>query len=163
MDAVECDRPYSLNRCAVSRRRFIALCGLFIGTALVRPGGAAPVVERRANARSLRLYNTHTGERLRIVYWEPKGHQPGGYLEDALADINYLLRDRTGAVHRIDPSLLDLLHELSAARHPGSIPCALGFSFASDQREAGRACRCGKPQLSYEGGKRSTFACPATP
>ncbi len=115
MDAVACDRPYSLNRCAVSRRRFIAICGLFIGTALARPGAAAPAVVRRANARSLRLYNTHTGERLRIVYWEPTGHQPGGYLEDALADINYLLRDhRTGAVHQIDPSLLDLLHELSA-------------------------------------------------
>lgn len=60
-------------------------------------------------ARTLSLYNTHTGETLRkVVYWEQ-----GQYLHDALGDINYLLRDhRADAVENIDPKTLDILFAL---------------------------------------------------
>src|SRR5512145_2461618 len=55
--------------------------------------------------RSLAFYNTHTGERLKTVYWVE-----GKYLSESLGEINYILRDhRTDAIKEIDARLLDLL------------------------------------------------------
>jgi len=55
--------------------------------------------------RSLNLYNTHTQEHQKAVYWTR-----GEYVPTALADINHILRDhRTDEVKPIDTSLLDLL------------------------------------------------------
>ena len=71
----------------------VALPGLAIGS----PG-----------SRRLRFYHTHTGERMDVVYQEA-----GGYLPDALEEINHLLRDfRSGEVFPIDPALLDFLHDV---------------------------------------------------
>ncbi len=62
-------------------------------------------------ARMLRLNHTHTGERLAIEYFTG-----GHYQHEALSEVDRFLRDfRTGAVHRIDPSLLDILHQLRSA------------------------------------------------
>lgn len=59
--------------------------------------------------RALQLYNTHTGESLRTVFWAE-----GQFLPDALDDINRLLRDhRNDAVAAIDPQLLLLLDGIS--------------------------------------------------
>lgn len=56
--------------------------------------------------RELAFNHTHTGERLRVLYFDN-----GAYVDDALAAVNHLLRDfRTGDVHPIDCQLLDLLH-----------------------------------------------------
>jgi len=65
----------------------------------------------------LLLYNTHTGERIDIVY--RRGEQ---YIPDALAKLDYFLRDhRTGDVHRYDPRVYDVLSDLtSSIGHPGS-------------------------------------------
>ena len=58
--------------------------------------------------RRLAFQNLHTGERLSTAYWAD-----GGYLPEALKEIDTLLRDhRTGEVSTIDPRLLDLLHAL---------------------------------------------------
>lgn len=63
---------------------------------------------RFAAHRSLVFENMHTGEKLGLTYFEK-----GRYLNDALNEISYLLRDhRTGDVHPIDPELLDQLHDL---------------------------------------------------
>ena len=72
------------------------------------------VVPRRLLAhssvtRALNFIHTHTGERLAVKYFSG-----GAYLPDALATIDYLLRDfRTGDVQSIDADLLDLLHGLA--------------------------------------------------
>src|ERR1700733_6784268 len=65
---------------------------------------------------SLRLYNTHTGERIDIVY--RRGEQ---YIPNALAKLDYFLRDhQTNDVRRFDPRLYDILSDLTAAvGHPG--------------------------------------------
>jgi uncharacterized protein YcbK (DUF882 family) len=58
----------------------------------------------------LRLFHTHTSERLNIVY--RKGDQ---YLPEALERLDYFLRDhRTGDVRHYDPRVFDLLHDLTA-------------------------------------------------
>lgn len=65
-----------------------------------------PVRESR-----LRLYHTHTGERLDVVF--RRGTE---YMQAALAQVDHFLRDhRTGAVQHYDPRLLDLLTDLEAA------------------------------------------------
>lgn len=57
------------------------------------------------------LYNTHTGERIDIVY--RRGQQ---YISDALAKLDYFLRDhRTGEVRHFDPRLHDILSDLTAS------------------------------------------------
>lgn len=77
---------------------------------LLRPGGQAEG-QGKATAtasRELSLINTHTDEKLKIVYWAD-----GRYDTDALAEINRLMRDhRSGDEHKIDPALLDTLHTL---------------------------------------------------
>jgi uncharacterized protein YcbK (DUF882 family) len=91
-----------------SRRTFLAT--------LVVPLVWAPrhLLADTNSLRTLRLTHTHTGERLAIEYFSR-----GTYLPDAIATVNYFLRDfRTGEVHDIDPELLDLLHGL--ARETGT-------------------------------------------
>jgi uncharacterized protein YcbK (DUF882 family) len=82
---------------------------------VLRAAGAAAalgLVPFRAFAasapRSLSFESLHTGERLSVVYREADG-----YLPDALARLDHLLRDhRTGEVHPIAPSLFDLLADV---------------------------------------------------
>jgi uncharacterized protein YcbK (DUF882 family) len=58
--------------------------------------------------RVLRLYNTHTGESLKSVFWAE-----GQFIPDALQDLNKLLRDhRNNKVAPIDPKLLVLLNDV---------------------------------------------------
>jgi uncharacterized protein YcbK (DUF882 family) len=58
--------------------------------------------------RSLSLYNPSTKESLDAIYWSN-----GDYVKEALAEINYLMRDRlTGKIQPIDTHLLDLLYVL---------------------------------------------------
>ena len=60
---------------------------------------------------SLRLYNTHTGERIEIVY-----RRGDAFVADAVAKLDFFLRDhRTGDVRHFDPRLYDILSDLTAA------------------------------------------------
>lgn len=57
----------------------------------------------------LRLYHTHTNERIDIVYRE--GNE---YLPESIAELDHFLRDhRTGDVSEYDPHVFDLLHDLA--------------------------------------------------
>lgn len=59
----------------------------------------------------MRLYHTHTGERLDVVY-----RRGNVYIHEALARVDRFLRDhRTGDVHHYDPQLLDLLADVERA------------------------------------------------
>jgi uncharacterized protein YcbK (DUF882 family) len=84
---------------------------------LVLPAALPIVVPASApNERVLSLYNTHTGESVRSVFWAE-----GQFIPDALQDINKLLRDhRNDQVASIDPQLLVLLNRISAkfGNHP---------------------------------------------
>lgn len=58
--------------------------------------------------KTLAFEHTHTGDKLKLTYFER-----GNYIEDALQEINYLLRDfRTDDIHPIDTALLDQLFDL---------------------------------------------------
>ena len=110
---------YALQR--ILRRLLVAGAMLsFIALSGVRAQSRAvssedPSSAERQNHR-LRLYNTHTGERLDIVY--RRGDQ---YVSDALAKLDYFLRDHvTGDVRHFDPRLYDIISDLTASvGHPG--------------------------------------------
>lgn len=64
-----------------------------------------------AEHKTLAFEHTHTGDKLKLTYFEQ-----GRYIEEALREINYLLRDfRTDDVHPIDTALLDQLFVLKQA------------------------------------------------
>jgi uncharacterized protein YcbK (DUF882 family) len=66
--------------------------------------------------RSVQLFNTHTNERIDIVY--KRGDE---YVSSALAKLDYFLRDhKTNEVRHFDPRLYDILADLTASvGHPG--------------------------------------------
>jgi uncharacterized protein YcbK (DUF882 family) len=78
------------------------------------PSQQAP--SRESQDRLLQLFNTHTGERLEIVY--RRGDQ---YIPSALAKLDYFLRDhRTGDIRHFNPRLYDILSDLAVSvGHPG--------------------------------------------
>lgn len=80
--------------------------------------GSLPVIGRAAplRERTLRLYNTHTGEAIRTTYWAD-----GAFIAESMQDINKLLRDhRNNQVAVIDPRLVLLLDQVSSQVKPGS-------------------------------------------
>jgi uncharacterized protein YcbK (DUF882 family) len=107
-----------------SRRKFLktiaygsvlALSGCGVETAVIRGGGWQGITQQshtryhqNPGHRTLAFEHTHTGEKLKLTYFER-----GNYIKDALQEINYLLRDfRTDDVHPIDTALLDQLFDL---------------------------------------------------
>jgi uncharacterized protein YcbK (DUF882 family) len=69
--------------------------------------GASPAIQDG----HLRLFHTHTGERLDIVY-----RHGGTYIPQALTMLDHFLRDhRTGEVHHFNPRLFDVLSDATRA------------------------------------------------
>ena len=60
------------------------------------------------NLRQLKFYNTHTHERLTVVYKKGEHYDP-----ESLKKIDHIMRDhRTGDAHAMDPKLWDYLYDL---------------------------------------------------
>lgn len=88
-----------------TRRSVLRAGGAAIFAGMTTPTFAAIST---AQQRALAFDNLHTNEKLAVTYW-----QNGGYVRDALTDINHVLRDyKNNEVHVIDPKLLDLLNLL---------------------------------------------------
>jgi uncharacterized protein YcbK (DUF882 family) len=102
-------RVDSNSRNVLNRRSFLGLGAAATAAALVpgRAQAAAAAAPGRRD-RTLSLFHTHTGERLKLAYCCDGEYQP-----EALAQLNHLLRDfRVNEEKPIDPHLFDLLHEL---------------------------------------------------
>jgi len=95
--------PTGTENPIVSRRSLLKLgLGTAAATLFATPLDAAV---RAMPERALNLYNTHTGEWLKTVYWAN-----GAYLPKSVAQVSRLLRDhRSGDVHAMDPRLLDMM------------------------------------------------------
>ncbi len=102
---------------------FSSLLWVVLITAL--PGLGASSTLQPPREYRLRLFHTHTNERLDIVYRRGDTYLPG-----ALDRLDYFLRDhRTGDVHHFDPRLFDLLHDLADSVHDagGEIDVICGY------------------------------------
>lgn len=102
------------TRAAFPRAKTVALlfCLYFIFAILPIYGAPRTQVPQYR----LRLYQTHTGDHIDIVY-----RQGDQYISGALEKLDYFLRDyRTGDVRDFSPKLFDLLEKLTlAVSHPG--------------------------------------------
>ena len=108
-----------MKRCLLKRAvtLFFALAILASFAAIL---GSTSVVADSSSAPAehhLRLYHTHTGERIDIVY-----RRGDTYLPEAEAQLDHFLRDhRTGDVKHYDPHVFDILSDLAAAvGHPNA-------------------------------------------
>jgi len=92
----------------VNRRTFLKL-GTFAAAAALLPGNVLGFSKSGLGPeRSLAFFNTHTGERLKTVYWAD-----GDYVIESLLDINRILRDHlANEMKEIDRTLLDLLYAI---------------------------------------------------
>ena len=105
---------------------------------LILPVGASPqtrgVPSQRISSPDshdhlLLLYNTHTAERIDVVY-----RRGEAYIPEALAKLDFFLRDhRTGEVRHFDPRLYDILSDLTASvgRPGGEIDIVCGYRTSS--------------------------------
>jgi len=102
------------------RRSFLkssALLASVLGVPALARASAPTDTADAARERTLRMYNTHTGESLRSVFWAD-----GNFVPDAMNDINKLLRDhRNNQIAAIDPKLLFLLDQVSSQVASGSV------------------------------------------
>ncbi len=82
-----------------------------VATWAILGGLFSPLVNANVETSRLRLFHTHTGEHIDIVF--KKG---GEYLPEAVAQLEDFLKDfRTGDRGTFDPALFDLLTELGSA------------------------------------------------
>jgi uncharacterized protein YcbK (DUF882 family) len=94
----------------MNQRRSFLKSSLALASGLSLPALSKAAIATPSTERALRLYNTHTGESLRTIFWAE-----GQFIPDALQDINKLLRDhRNDKVAQMDPQLLVLLDKVSA-------------------------------------------------
>jgi uncharacterized protein YcbK (DUF882 family) len=100
-----------------SRRKFIKL-GVCTMTAMALPRIAS------ASARQLSFYHLHTGETVRLAYYEN-----GKYVPSAVQALNHFLRDwRTNDSHPVDPALFDQLYTLQQkVETPGTYHVICGY------------------------------------
>jgi len=109
--------------------------------------------------RALSFYNTHTGERLTVIY---KRH--GKYIPVSLEKINHILRDhRTGGIHPIDPKLMDYLYDLQAkVGNHGAVHIISGYRSPETNRQLRRNSKeVAKGSLHMQG-KALDFRLPGT-
>ena len=86
---------------------------LFLLAAIWAPAFVTPAAraDTPSDERHLRLYHTHTRERIDVVYW-----RDNAYVADSLVQLDRFLRDHlTGDVHHYDPHVFDVLFDLTRA------------------------------------------------
>lgn len=131
------------------RRSFLTSSALLASVLSVPAVARANTNAKLPHERTLRLYNTHTGETLRSVFWAE-----GQFVPEAMNDINKLLRDhRNDKVAQIDPKLLVLLDQVSSQVGDGKVLHIIsGYrSPESNQLLAERTNGVAKHSLHLEG------------
>ena len=108
--------------------RFLIPCSsvcFFVFLLLTPFGQATESVAASQGEYRIRLFHTHTHERLDVVY-----RRGDTYVPEALAELDHFLRDhRTGTVHHYDPRLFDVLHDLTSSLNDsgGEIDVICGY------------------------------------
>lgn len=104
--------------------------------------------------RRLSFYNTHTAERLSVIY-----KKSDTYILEAMDKISKILRDhRSGDIHPIDPKLMDFLYDLlTKVDNHSEVHIISGYrspatnkSFARGEKEwLPKACTCRAKPLIF--------------
>ncbi len=110
----------------------LSLTACLFAAASLPTSGASSSDSSDANVHRLRLYHTHTGERIEIIY-----RRGDTFLPEAEQQLDYFLRDhRTGEVKHYDPRVFDILSDLAASvGHAGAeiqIICGYRTSWSNE-------------------------------
>jgi uncharacterized protein YcbK (DUF882 family) len=90
---------------------FIKCCTVFALVAVFASSSSFPAENAYSQEHHLRLYHTHTGEHIDIVY-----RRGDVYLPEAEEKLDRFLRDhRTGEIKHYDPRVFDILSDVAAA------------------------------------------------
>jgi uncharacterized protein YcbK (DUF882 family) len=101
----------------MNKRRTFLKSSFALASGLSLPALSKAALSTPDTERALRLYNTHTGESLRTIFWAE-----GQFIPDALQDISKILRDhRNDKVAQMDPQLLVLLDKVTAQFGDGKV------------------------------------------
>ena len=144
----------------LSRRRLLKLGTLIAGTALIPGVALADLRVPYPPERTLKFYNLHTGESLSTTYCEK-----GCYVDGALKQINYILRDfRANEIKPIDPRLLDLLYTINRRLYtPEPFDIISGYrSPATNAMLAGRSEGVARHSMHIQG-KAADIRVPGRP
>ena len=111
---------------------FSLLFGLLLFGTAASSNSSSPADATMMQEHHLRLYHTHTGEHIDIVY-----RRGNVYLPDAEVQLDHFLRDhRTGDVKHYDPHVFDILSDLAASvGHPNAeidIICGYRTSWSNE-------------------------------
>ncbi len=100
---------YVAAKTRLSRRGSLRLM-LWAGATSCFPRSTFAAIDAiSSEERSLTLYNPHTKERFKGVYW-----RNGDFVTGAMEKINHIMRDtQTNDIKQIDPDLLDLIFKIS--------------------------------------------------
>jgi uncharacterized protein YcbK (DUF882 family) len=140
-------KGFSMNQ----RRDFLKFSAALAAAALPSLSHAAVLLPSKTalRERTLRMYNTHTGETIKSTYWAE-----GRFIPESMADINKLLRDhRNNQIATIDPALIVLIDQVSTQVKPdGVIHIISGYrSPASNQMLADTTNGVAKHSMHLEG------------
>ena len=111
---------------------FLLLFSLLLFGTTASSNSTSPADAMMTQVHHLRLYHTHTGEHIDIVY-----RRGNVYLPDAEAQLDHFLRDhRTGDVKHYDPHIFDIISDLAASvGHPNAeidIICGYRTSWSNE-------------------------------
>ncbi len=100
--------PMSDDKNVQLRRRFLKHLAFGSLSALGAPSIVQAAYTGLGRDKTLSLEHHHTGETLKLTYFER-----GRYIRGALEEVSYFLRDyHNDAVHNVDPALLDQLYDV---------------------------------------------------
>jgi len=110
----------------------LLVCSLLLALPLAFSAGSTSPTSTDATDHRIRLFHTHTGEHIDIVY-----RRGGEFSPEAEAQLDHFLRDhRTGDVKHYDPRLFDILTDLAASvGHPNAeidIICGYRSSWSNE-------------------------------
>jgi uncharacterized protein YcbK (DUF882 family) len=140
-------KPFAITRRAILKMGVNLALAVPAARAMAESGLAAFGANAATEERRLELYAPEVDERFCGPYWAD-----GSYLEEALRQVSWLMRDRvTDKERRIDPKLIDTLWQLGDA-----LECEHPFEVLSGYRapETNRALRregAAKNSLHVEG------------
>lgn len=103
----------------------LSLAFLTLNTGAVSLRNPHPASVLSGREYRLRMYHTHTNERLDVIF-----RRGGEYVPEGLSQLNRFLRDsRTAEVHAYDPKIFDLLYDLenSVGRSDAEIQIICGY------------------------------------
>ena len=119
----------------------------------------SPVWGQSETERTLSFYNTHTHERLTVIY-----KNGDTYIPEAMNKISKILRDhRTGDIHPIDPKLMDFLYDLlTEVDNHGEVHVISGYRSPATNKKLHDRSKGVASKSQHMQGKALDFRLPGT-